>query len=63
MCVEYKKNINHKNITSKAQWLLDEPPGLTFHNSTFCPASVFYVFCMDLRSNSDYLPVHHCSLI
>jgi hypothetical protein len=29
---------------------------LTFANSTFCPHSV-YVFCVDLRTNSDYLPI------
>jgi len=31
---------------------------LTFSNSTFCPHSVF-VFCVDLRTNSDYFPVQH----
>ena len=31
---------------------------LTFNNSTFCPYSVF-VFCMDLRTNSDYFPIQH----
>ena len=28
------------------------------HNSTFCPHSVF-VFCVDLRTNSEYFPVQH----
>jgi len=32
---------------------------LTFNNSTFCPHSVFDVFCVDLRTNSDYFPVQH----
>ena len=27
---------------------------LTFSNSTFCPHSCIYVFCVDLRTNSDY---------
>jgi hypothetical protein len=31
---------------------------LTFNNSTFCPQCV-YVFCVDLRTNSDYFTVHH----
>jgi hypothetical protein len=31
---------------------------LTFSNSTFCPHSVC-VFCVDLRTNSDYFPVQH----
>jgi hypothetical protein len=28
------------------------------HNSTFCPHSVF-MFCVDLRTNSDYFTVQH----
>jgi hypothetical protein len=31
---------------------------LTFRNSTFCPHSVC-VFCVDLRTNSDYCPIQH----
>ena len=31
---------------------------LTFTNSTFCPHSV-YMFCVDLRTNSDYFPIQH----
>ena len=31
---------------------------LTFNNSTFCLLSVI-VFCVDLRTNSDYFPVQH----
>jgi len=30
----------------------------TFNNSTFCPHSVF-VFCVDLRKDSDYFPIQH----
>jgi len=33
-------------------------PGLTLQNSTFCPHNVF-VFCVDLRTNSDYFPMQH----
>ena len=32
---------------------------LTFNNSTFCPHSVSYVFCVDLGTNSDYFPIQH----
>ena len=32
---------------------------LTFNNSTFCPHSYIYVFCMDLRTNSHYFPIQH----
>ena len=35
------------------------PPGLTFSNSTFCPHSAINVFCVDLRTNSDYFPTQH----
>jgi hypothetical protein len=31
---------------------------LTFNNSTFCPHSVF-MFCVDLRTNSDYYLIQH----
>jgi hypothetical protein len=30
------------------------PPRLKFTNSTFCPHSRIYVFCVDVRTNSDY---------
>jgi len=32
---------------------------LTFNNSTFCPHSCIYLFCVDLRTNSDYFPIQH----
>ena len=32
---------------------------LTFNNSTFCPHSCIYVFCVDLRTNSDYFLIQH----
>ena len=31
---------------------------LTFTNSAFCPHSAF-MFCVDLRTNSDYFPIQH----
>ena len=36
------------------------PPGLAFNNSTFCPHSCIYVFCVDLRTNSHYLKIFMC---
>jgi hypothetical protein len=36
----------------KCQWLL-APPGLTFNNYVL-PTHCIYVFCLDLRTNSDY---------
>jgi len=30
---------------------------LPFSNSTFCPHSCIYVFCVDFRTNSHYFPV------
>jgi len=32
---------------------------LIFSNSTFCPHSCIYVFCVDLRTNSHYFPIQH----
>ena len=32
---------------------------LTSNNSTFCPHSCIYVFCVDLRTNSHYFPIKH----
>ena len=43
----------------KAQWLLYVPPGYSFSNSTFCPHSCIYVFCVGMRANSDYFPIQH----
>jgi hypothetical protein len=42
-------------------WLLPRicTTSLTFNNSTFCPHSVIYVFCVDLRTNSDYFPIQY----
>ena len=28
-------------------------------NTTYCPHSCIYVFCVDLRTNSDYFPIQH----
>jgi len=42
----------------KAWLLLYVPPGLTFKNSKFCLHYV-YVYCMDLRTNSDLCHLQH----
>jgi len=45
--------------TCTAQWSVTICTAcLTFSYSTFCPHSVF-VFCVDLRTNSDYFTVQH----
>jgi len=41
------------------QWSLYVQSSATFKNSTFCPHSCIYVFCVDLRTNSDYFPIQH----
>jgi hypothetical protein len=40
----------------KARWSLYVPPGLTFY---VLPTQCVYVFCVDLRTNSDYFPIQH----
>jgi len=46
-------------MLERAQWLLCVPPCLTFSNSTFCPTQRIYVFCMDLKTNSDYFTMQY----
>ena len=41
------------NIIFKASWLMYVPPALTFQNSTFFLQCI-YMFCMDLRTNSEF---------
>jgi len=43
-------------LTIHTLWSLYVPPGLTLKNSTFCPHSCIYVFCMDLRTNKALFP-------
>ena len=40
----------------KAEDLLYVPTALTFRISVFCPQRI-YVFCVDLRTNSDFFPI------
>jgi len=42
----------------KTSELLHEPPALTFIIYAFCPQYI-YVFCVDLRTNSDYFSIQH----
>ena len=58
-CTSYDGFMQISYFTSKAQWSLYIPPDLTFSNSTFCPHSCIYVFCVDLRTNSDHFPIQH----
>jgi hypothetical protein len=46
------------NLPYKAQSLLYLPSGLAFKNYTICPQCI-YVFCMDLRTNSNYFTTHY----
>jgi hypothetical protein len=45
-------------LTFTASRLLYVPPGVTLKNSTTCSHYV-YVFCTDLRRNSDFCPTQH----
>jgi hypothetical protein len=40
-------------------WLLYVPPGLTFKQFYVLPTQCIYVFCVDLRTKSDYFTVQH----
>ena len=44
--------------TFKAKDLLYIPPALTYRNCVFCPQCI-YVFCVDLKTNSDYVSIQH----
>jgi hypothetical protein len=66
--ISLSTNINH--LTSRSDYVPHSghymyrtvvticTTSLTFNNSTFCPHSVF-VFCVDLRTNSDYFPIQN----
>jgi hypothetical protein len=45
-------------LTFKAYRLRDAPTGLTFNNCTLCPRCS-YVFCIYLRTNSDFCPIQN----
>jgi len=50
-CTAQSKTYSHINLLKPD--LLYVPLGLTFIYSMFCPQCI-YVFCVDLRTNSDY---------
>jgi hypothetical protein len=47
------------NWVFKAQWLLYVPTRLTFNKFYVLPTQCIYVFCVDLRTNSNYFTVQH----
>ena len=59
--VPYSGHYMYRTVVTicTAQWSLYVPYSLTFSNCTFCPHSCIYVFCVDLRTNSDYFPIQH----
>jgi len=40
-------------------WSLYVPPVFTLKKSYVLPTQCIYVFCVDLRTNSDYFPIQH----
>jgi len=65
-CTSYDGFMQISYFTSKAQWSLYVPHSghymyhqFNIHISMFCPHSCIYVFCVDLRTNSDYFPIQH----
>jgi len=55
----HKDFSNNDNQPSEVQWFIYVPWNLTLNSSTFWPHSCIYVFCVDLRTNSDYFPIQH----
>jgi len=51
--------IYNRDLTLYSRIVAIYTAGLTFNNSTFCPHSCVYVFCVDMRTNSNYFPVQH----
>jgi len=47
-------------LTFKASWLHEAPARLTFKKRTLCPqCTCIYVFCICLRTNSNFCPIQH----
>jgi len=44
-------------FTLKARWLLYDQ--FNIHKLYVLPTQCIYVFCVDLRTNSDYFPIQH----
>jgi hypothetical protein len=49
--------ITSRTLTFKSSVVTICTRGLTFNSSAFCPQCI-YVFCVDLRTNSDYFPIN-----
>ena len=54
----YLTGLYNRDLTLSSPVVTICTSSLTFNNSTFCPHCI-YVFCVDLRTNSDYLPIQH----
>ena len=52
-------SINWLVCVTERECLLRGTDWVFIYNSTFCPHSCIYVFCVDLRTNSDYFPIQH----
>jgi len=50
-------NMLHHTLTTESPVVTICTTSLSFSNSTFCPHSCIYVFCVDLNTNSDYFPI------
>jgi len=55
----YLTGFYHRNLTLYSPVVTICTTSLTFNNSTICPHSCIYVFCVDLRTNSHYFPIQH----
>ena len=58
---------NDRHLTSQIKLVHSNPSGYLFShlkNSHILPTQCIYVFCMDLRTNSDYFPtLHHLTAV
>jgi len=59
LCVVGDSRVNWLNVSLQfaAYWLLYLPQVLTLKKFFFLPTQYIYVFCTDLRTNSDYFPI------
>jgi len=54
-----ENNVHLNTEDFSVLWLIYVPQDSVSTNTTFCPHSCIYVFCVDLRTNSDYFPIQH----
>ena len=52
----YLTGLYNRDLTIYSPLVTICTTNLTFNNSTFCPQCI-YMFCVDLRTNSDYFPI------